>query len=185
MRENSTTDHPALTHRCPFCSADPGTPCLTRHGRELAWPHVRRREVHRRTPRPASDNSALLAMLQQRIKDCRSLPPKKGWTLDEWRRLQEFVSRIAAKRVAVAQLRGEAVIYRYPKEEWGSRSADPAWLRMARGLAVAPMVAWTASECCQCLVLLDAFFEERRAAAAVREASSCGAVVQFRRGCGR
>lgn len=132
----------------------------------------------------AFDNTPLIELCNQRIKDCRSLPPHKGWTLDEYRRLLELVSRIAAKRVAVAQLRGEAVIYRYPKE-WGSRSADPAWLRMARGLAIAPMAAWTASECCQCLVLLDAFVEERQAAAAVREDNSCGAVVQFRRGCGR
>lgn len=48
MRENSATvpvnPHPALSHRCPFCQADPGTPCRTHRGRghELEHPHSRR-----------------------------------------------------------------------------------------------------------------------------------------------
>jgi hypothetical protein len=188
MRENSATDHPALTHRCPFCSADPGTPCLTRHGRELAWPHVRRREVDRRKPRPAFDNSALLALLRQRNQECWSLPPEKGWALDEYRQLQEFVSRAAAKRVAAAQAGGEAVIFRPPKERAG-RSANPARWRITRrmqtGLAIAPAETWTVGECCEIIRIVEGFIADRRAAAAVREASSCGAVVQFRRGCGR
>ena len=37
--------HPALSHRCPFCGADAGTPCFTKFGRELDWPHIRRRDV--------------------------------------------------------------------------------------------------------------------------------------------
>ncbi|CDM76141.1 zinc finger domain-containing protein [Mycobacterium marinum] len=41
----SKTEHPSLSHRCPFCGADPGTPCATSRGRELDWPHIRRREV--------------------------------------------------------------------------------------------------------------------------------------------
>ncbi|WP_205874432.1 zinc finger domain-containing protein [Mycobacterium camsae] len=47
----SKTEHPSLTHRCPFCGADPGTPCVTRNGgRELDWPHSRR--IHFAEPKP-------------------------------------------------------------------------------------------------------------------------------------
>lgn len=41
MKEQET--HPALSHTCPFCKADPGTPCLARNsGREQRWPHTQR-----------------------------------------------------------------------------------------------------------------------------------------------
>lgn len=185
MRENSAKDHPALIHRCPFCSADPGTPCLTRSGRELAWPHNRRCEVDLRKPRPTFDNTVLLELWHRKKEECWSLPPGKGWALDEYRRLQEFVSRTAAKRVAAAQASGEAVVYRRPKERAG-RSANPARYRITRrmqtGLAIASAETWTAGECCEIIRIVEGFIADRRAAAAVREASSCGAVVQFRRG---
>lgn len=46
-------DHPAFTHRCPFCGADPGTPCVTRTcGKELDRPHSRR-IAHTKPPVPA------------------------------------------------------------------------------------------------------------------------------------
>lgn len=137
----------------------------------------------------AFDNTALLKLCRQRNQDCWSLPPHRGWTLEEHRRLQELVGRTAAKRVTAAQLRGEAVIY-YPPKERGSWAANPARRRIQQrvesGLAVAPLATWTPGECCEFLALVDAFIGERRAAAAVSEAaSSCGAVVQFRLGFGR
>lgn len=39
-----TDEHPCLSYRCPFCGADPGTPCRSHRGRgpELKYPHCRR-----------------------------------------------------------------------------------------------------------------------------------------------
>jgi hypothetical protein len=46
--------HPSLSHRCPFCSAEPGQPCRAHRGRgrELGWPHSRRLQLA--DPLPAS-----------------------------------------------------------------------------------------------------------------------------------
>ncbi len=42
-----TEPHPALSHRCPFCRAEPGQPCRTvrGNGRKLDSPHSRRRAL--------------------------------------------------------------------------------------------------------------------------------------------
>lgn len=49
---SKTEEHPAMTHRCPFCGADPGTPCRAHRGRghELRHPHSRRIRIDWPTP---------------------------------------------------------------------------------------------------------------------------------------
>lgn len=61
---SKTEEHSPLTHRCPFCGADTGTPCVTKFGRELEWPHSRRVAVAEPKP-PATVKQALCCQCGQ------------------------------------------------------------------------------------------------------------------------
>lgn len=62
MRKNSATPeiHPALSHRCPFCHADPGQACRTERGRgrETEHLHSRRIRIVHPLPRAADSDSS-------------------------------------------------------------------------------------------------------------------------------
>lgn len=81
-----TEGHPAMTHRCPFCGADPGTPCRAHRGRgrELTWPHSLRIRIDR-PPTPAKQ--ALCCQCGQlRTYKHASRAGRSYRREDEWRR---------------------------------------------------------------------------------------------------
>jgi hypothetical protein len=79
-------EHPSLTHRCPFCGADPGTPCLTHRGRELDWPHARRIQLV--DPAPVLPNRRALCCHCGNLRTFKEARNERGWFGDNaaWHR---------------------------------------------------------------------------------------------------
>ncbi|WP_141213957.1 zinc finger domain-containing protein [Mycobacterium marinum] len=84
----TTEPHPALAHSCPFCGADPGTPCVTRGGRvrQLDWSHslrVRLAEPQRQTP---AKQALCCQCGQLRTYKDQWRAGRRYWPEDRWRR---------------------------------------------------------------------------------------------------